>query len=272
MIKKHIESFNRWLNYNPKTATADGWVQWERDFKKSAPIRYFITRKLPDYFRPIKWKYDSIKSWVRYRTYARYHVVKTGLEPGYYEVDTLMLHSSFSLLVDFVEIQAASETLWWSEKYKLPEYKKYDRYFGLYFKFFFREPKLGIENLEWAASLDDPDSPNYDSQCYGTGKPQLNSGEFTQASGAREILELYRWWTELRPAREEVAYPEDLEDLPEDENVLYRMSDEYEEKHPEHAAKTKQWAKDSRIQEEVWAEEDTEMLIRLVKIRKRLWT
>jgi len=50
-------------------------------------------------------KIDRAWWWFRHRfdPRHRYHVVKTGLEPGYYDVPELMLYSCFSLLVRFVE-------------------------------------------------------------------------------------------------------------------------------------------------------------------------
>ena len=41
--------------------------------------------------------------WVKYRTVSKFHVVDTGLEPGYYDKDHLMIHACFTLLVQFVE-------------------------------------------------------------------------------------------------------------------------------------------------------------------------
>jgi hypothetical protein len=56
MIKKRWKSFIQWLKYYPKTATADGWVKWEREYKKFAPIRYFITHKLPTPYKKLKYR------------------------------------------------------------------------------------------------------------------------------------------------------------------------------------------------------------------------
>lgn len=43
--------------------------------------------------------------WFRWRFDPRhqYNVVKTGLKPGYYDIDTLLLHASMSLLCRYVE-------------------------------------------------------------------------------------------------------------------------------------------------------------------------
>jgi hypothetical protein len=44
-----------------------------------------------------------IERWIAYRTYEKYHIVKTDLKPDYYDKDIIMLHCCFSLLKDYVE-------------------------------------------------------------------------------------------------------------------------------------------------------------------------
>lgn len=48
---------------------------------------------------------------VKYRFVPRhrYNIVRTGLKPGYYCIDTLMLHANMSLLREFVEIKHEEE-------------------------------------------------------------------------------------------------------------------------------------------------------------------
>lgn len=55
-----------------------------------------LWRKVPSLFR-------SIERWVAYRTYDKYHIVRTNLKPGYYDKDIILLHACFSLLKDYVE-------------------------------------------------------------------------------------------------------------------------------------------------------------------------
>ena len=52
---------------------------------------------------PVKNLFKDLKWWFLHRTTHRYHVVSTGLSPGYYDTDHLMLHACFNLLKDFVE-------------------------------------------------------------------------------------------------------------------------------------------------------------------------
>lgn len=50
----------------------------------------------------LKYLMMDVRRWVRYRTTRRYHVVKTGLPPGYYDEDVLILHACMALLDRFV--------------------------------------------------------------------------------------------------------------------------------------------------------------------------
>ena len=99
-IKKTIRRFKRWMSFNPPGAlTSDGWNSFNEEFYLKAPIRYWFDNDFRKIFiYPVKWKYREITDWFRYRIYDRYHVVKTGLPPGYNEVDNTMLHVNFNYL------------------------------------------------------------------------------------------------------------------------------------------------------------------------------
>lgn len=47
----------------------------------------------------------NIKYWFMYRFHPKhqYHIVKTGLKPGYYDIDIRMERAMISLLIEFVE-------------------------------------------------------------------------------------------------------------------------------------------------------------------------
>ncbi|PWU00808.1 MAG: hypothetical protein C5B52_08295 [Bacteroidetes bacterium] len=244
--------FARWMDFNPPYAlTASEWRSFEYEFQQEAPIRFFFKHRLPKLYRPVLWKYKGIKDWIRYRTIDRYHVIETGLKPGYHEFDEKILYGSFTMLKDFVEIEVAShfhvqnrDEFPYSKKEKLP----------LYRRLFYRRPDLGIKHLEWEATLDDPSLPP---------TQQFPS----QAIAAREILKLYRWWVDTRPKRdysnnlkydhqgfEMGSLDDDFDHTAEDFIAYHKRFDEIEE---------------NRIE---WDKEDDEMLIRLVKIRQVIWT
>lgn len=250
-ISKLYKKYKQWMDYNPPGAlTGPGWSSFNKEFRKEAPIRYWFHADFKKIFiYPVKWRYEAITDWIRYRTYDKYHIVKTGLEPGYQEVDRIMLHTNFNLLKDFVEISKASRSYWsddvpktWCEEHMLFYRTVYP----------FRRPDLGIKHLEWEMTLDDPTLPP-------------NDQSPAQAKHARETYALYKWWTEDRPNRVEVKINRPASD---DGDIFFSLS---QSKTPEHkkyqADLTKSWK-----QEEKWDKEDDKMLTRLMKIRRGLWT
>lgn len=67
------------------------------------------------WFKPVHWLHrlgaiiDSVYYWIRWRTFDRYHIVKTDLDPGYYDVDEIMFRACFALLGRFVEEELGTE-------------------------------------------------------------------------------------------------------------------------------------------------------------------
>lgn len=249
-IKRLFIAFHKWMEYNPPPALSSrGWRLFNEEFKKVAPVRYWIDN---DFKRqvvlPITWKYQSVADWVRNRLIHRYHIVDTGLKPGYYDIDTIMLHSNFNLLKDYVEIELAvredcNES--WQQKY-IPFYR-------IFYKQ--RHAISGIKHLEWASTLDDPTLPVYEQSV-------------PQAISARETLILYNWWVNDRPDRVslEPQFPVSMSGNEFDmfDMDIDRNTDEYKKYQADLAA--------ADVQEFDWAEEDDQMLMRLVKIRKSLWS
>ena len=255
-INRTLKRFKSWMRFDPPgSMTSKGWRLFDEEFKEKAPIRHwFKTSFKRAVIYPITWKYKDIKYWILYRTTQQYHKLDTGLKPGYYEIDTLMLNANFNMLKDFVEVEQAIHTYWWSEDSKAASWC--EKHMPFYFKFYpFRRPDLGIKHLDWAATLDDPKLP-----------PHERSDR--QAANAREIKILYKWWVEERPARKEIDHtPYDDQGM----GSLGCFDDDFDREADDfkaHIASMEQGNK----QEEDWREEDTAMLIRLIKIRQSLWT
>lgn len=244
------------MDYNPPGAmTSKGWRLFEKEFKEVAPIRYWYKhdfRKAVIY--PIKWKYQAISSWIRYRTYDKYHVLKTGLEPRYYEIETLMLHVNFNMLKDFVEVEQAIHSYWCSDEAKNASWC--ERHMPFYRFFYpFRRPDLGLKHLDWASTLDNPTLPAFEQSP-------------AQAVAARETKALYLWWVNDRPARKEIEYhPYDEQGL----GMLGSLDDDFN-RDAEDYKKHVESMEARTVQEEAWNQEDEDMLIRLIKIRRSLWT
>ncbi len=256
-IKRVIRRFKSWMRYDPPgSMTSKGWRLFNKEYQEQAPVRYWFAHTFKySALMPIKWKYEAIHDWIRYRTYDRYHTVDTGLPPSYHDVTSQMLHVNFNMLKEFVEVEQAWSAYCWSDERKGD--KSLNRFwpFSFFFRQRFRRPDLGIKHFQWAATLDDPSLPPHE-RCDH------------QAVAAREILVLYKWWVEDRPARKEIEH------VPHDDQGLGMMSsldDDFDrdaEDFLEHVASMDAASK----QEEDWSNEDEEMLIRLMKIRRSLWT
>ena len=218
----------------------DEWEQWDEDAKKKHPIRYWIAEEgLSKLQNLVNFPFDliyTIRIYIRNRWIDKLHYLKTGLKPGeYYDLDYRMMHGLFNELVNLVEVEYASMADSETKKYKFVK--------G-------RCAEAGIDYLNWAASLtcdyclkDDPD--------YGKPTPQ--------AIAAQKTLEIYDWWKN-RPNRlcpTKLSGWSDFLDLPKSEQKEKKKRKILEKLH--------------KIEQEQ-EEEDTNMMIELIKIRGSLWT
>ena len=198
-----------------------------------------MSAKIPWY-----WKFErlftNIVDWIMVYVFRRgknmIRIKSLGINE-YADKDWLMFHVAFQLLVNYVE----DELAW---MHSIARGKTRMRYH------WFKIPlakEWGLAHLEWEIQQGD-DSPS-------------------QSEAAKEIKELYLWFKETRPNRPDlwdlVPYrPLEFEPM---ENGAYRMvlPDDEEYKTTSQAA----WDAD-----EAYVEEDTEMLCRLMRVRRALWT
>jgi hypothetical protein len=171
----------------------------------------------------------------------------------------------FNELVDFVEIEQAWHHCIWSDdaktKFNVPWYRK-----GWLRLRTWRCPEAGMEYLRWAETL--------------TNEEFLEEGEkhkaepTYQAKAAKEIIELYTWWTVTYRNRPD----------PMDASGWSAHCDAMREKYPgsffsslnskdpaDRKASDKAHKLLTKI-EKAYEKEDEEMMIRLIKIRESLWT
>jgi hypothetical protein len=189
---------------------------------KYGGIKYWVKSLLFDNY--IGYKLKNIIWFIKYRTTHKYHIVKTGLKPNYYDMDTRMLHVNFNLLKEFVEKSHYNEIV-------------------------------------------DYDTNDEDRKIF------------------QEINFLYKWWTQDRNNREKnlklleedhyKKFPAKLSfvphDLDEDGDPITFLLLE----NPKKSEDEEKIYKDSLFKitdmETNNYNEDTEMLIRLMKIRSHLW-
>jgi hypothetical protein len=163
--------------------------------------------------------------------------VKTNLT-GNPDKDTILLHSCFSLLSDFVEIEEG-----WlgliadkAEKDKIPWYMTLERYRKKHAR------RLGLKYLGYKLLPNNDISPEY-------------------ARSIREIIKLYEWWKDIRPNRSdpyddlrfETFYHMKFEEMLNDEDYI-ELCREVDKKSSK------------------YYQEDTKMLVRLMNIRQFLWS
>lgn len=238
------ERIRKWFHVEPKprATTFDGWDRWKNANRQN--IGYWIAEELLDNLQDI-WMfvpdtYRNVRRYVRNRYIDKTHYLRTRLEPGeYHEMKTRMICGLFETLVDFVEYEKANMQRWSSdEKIKLPN------------------AEAGINYLKWEIDLENQEN-----------------GPSRQSETAKEVLALYTWWKETRPARPDDWDASGL-------SAFYDAQDEgdgFGNMFGDDADTNLQIESgilfDNRVKiEEMYDAEDEEMMIRLIKIRDGLWT
>jgi hypothetical protein len=93
----------------------------------------------------------------------------------------------------------------------------------------------------------------------------------------KEILELYVWFTTLRPNRTNTPYDaymsiKDREKFEEEYGVTFILSDKFKKDHPDVYNEYMNKLNNKHDLEQNFYEEDTKMLKKLIEIRSTLWT
>lgn len=228
----------------PQRATMEDWNTWEQQNQSQHPIIYWITEIGFNFLQDIVMfpldVWEEIRVYIRNRFIDKIHILQTKLTPGrFYEFDTRLLHGAFNSLVDFVECDLAwMQVVFTEDKGKKYGYPFWSRNRGFRFgKFRCRE--AGLDYLQWEMTL--INECEWLTEEEKVNHPEYKCGEpSSQAERAKEVLSLYTWWTLQRPNRID----------PFDDGFV---GDPFEEENRQY-------------------EEDNEMLIRLIKIRKSLWT
>lgn len=137
----------------------------------------------------------KITDFIAFRTTKRYNVIKIrSLKPNYYDKDTILLHAVMQLVVDYVEIELASE-----EENLI---NKIIHAMPYLIRLNYRNKKLGTKRLNTLIELEDTDT-------------QWKTF-YTQ------IKKVYTWWTEEYINREDI---DDIEPL-EREKMYYNEDEE----------------------------------------------
>ena len=220
--------------------SAEEWHKWHAMAKQKS-FRYWLAEEGLDLLQDIVyWPKDFLLSahhYVHNRWISKTHGLNSSLKKGqYHEFDTRILFCLFDELINFVEIEKA-------HLYNICASKPIKSHSS-------RNPEAGIAHLEWEIRL-------------------VNDlGELTdQAFAAKETLALYQWWKNIRPHRpcpyEASGFNLYCENNSRSDNCAIEFNNESELRRLHNLVIQLEDAQDA---------EDTEMLIRLVKLRHRLWT
>jgi hypothetical protein len=258
--------FADWIRGTEKLShgTSDEWAEWEQTARLKK-VRYWLAEEglsaLQDFVNWIPDRLHSVKYYVNNRWVTKTHALTAhsqDIKPGTWcDLGYRFLPAMFNELQEFVETELAWWHIAWDDeakkKFKAPFWAR-----GWWRVRTWRCPEAGLANLEWQMALTENGQPTQ------------------QAIDAREIHDLYIWWTEIyrtRPSTHDASgwsqVVDEIEKTVGGEHLLSLFS----KKIPEDLRDKKRKATKNmdRIDRDYEAEE-TDMMIRLIKIRFRLWT
>jgi hypothetical protein len=269
-----IGKFADWLRGTPKLkcGTSEEWDAWYAEAAKAHPIRYWIAEEGLDHLQKIVYyipdKLNDIRYYINNRWVSHSHALTAhprDIRPGSWsDVGNRFLPCLFNELVDFVEIEQAWHHCIWSDeaktKFETPWWRK-----GWLRWRTWRCPEAGLEYLRWAETL--------------TNEEFLEEGEkhkaepTYQAKAAKEIIELYTWWTVTYRNRPDAYDASGWSEYCEASRAANdgRLSFSGD-KNPELKKMSNKAHKLLQKIEAAYEKEDEAMMIRLIKIRGSLWT
>jgi hypothetical protein len=267
-----IGKFADWLRGTPKPkcGTSEEWDAWEATAKAAHPVRWWIAEEGLDYLQTIVCyipdRLNDVRYYINNRWVSHSHALTAhprDIKPGNWsDVGNRFLPCMFNELVDFVEIEQAWHHCMWSDEAKTEYEVPWWRSGWLRWRTW-RSPEAGMEYLRWASTLTNRDFIEEDVALEPTH----------QATAAKEIIELYTWWTVTyrnRPDPYEVSgwtAACEAQRLANGGKLSFSTpKDPVLEKTQDKAHKILQ-----KIEKD-YAKEDEAMMIRLIKIRQSLWT
>jgi hypothetical protein len=268
--------FADWLRGTTKLkcGTGEEWHEWEDRAKSAYPIRWWLAEEGLDYVQKFVYyipdRLNDVRYYINNRWVSHSHALTAhprDIQPGNWsDVGNRFLPCMFNELVDFVEIEQAWHHCLWSDEakteFEVPWWRK-----GWLRWRTWRSPEAGMAYLNWASTLTNAEFLDED-------KKHLAEPTH-QAKAAKEIIELYTWWTVTYRNRPDpydasgwTAYCEASRAA----NGGSLWGSLGGDKTPEMKKMSDKSLKLLQKIEKAYAKEDEEMMIRLIKIRESLWT
>ena len=269
-----IGKFADWLRGTPKLkcGTSEEWHDWEDKAKAAHPIRWWIAEEGLDYLQKIVYyipdRLNDIRYYINNRWVSHSHALTAhprDIQPGNWsDVGNRFLPCMFNELVDFVEIEQAWHHCMWSDEAKTEFEAPWWRKGWLRWRTW-RSAEAGLEYLRWAETLTNEEFLDDD-------KKHLAEPTY-QANSAKEIIELYTWWTETYRNRPDPYDASGWTEYCEISRAANGGKLSWSgDKSPELKAMSDAAHEKLREIEAAYEAEDEAMMIRLIKIRGSLWT
>jgi len=257
-----------------KAGTAEEWDEWTTTAQMRHNFRYWLAEEGLDHLQKIVYFIPdtlyAIKYYINNRWVSRTHSLTAharDIKPGQWQdVGHRFLPCLFNELVDFIEVEKAWSHIAWGSK---EDRAKYDPPFwasGWFRWRTWRCPQAGLDHLDWEMTLTnsewcEPDNPDYN-------KPTL------QAVNAKELKELYVWWTETYRNRPDPYEASGWSAHCDAMRVKYPGSfmSSLNSKDPADQKASNKAHKLLQKIEAAYEKEDEAMMIRLIKVRNSLWT
>jgi hypothetical protein len=266
--------FADWVRGTAKLSagTSEEWDEWTTAARMKHNFRYWLAEEglshLQDFITWPARKINDIRYYINNRWVSHSHALTAhprDIKPGSWsDVGSRFLPCLFNELVDFVEIEQAWHYVMWNseeqKKYNVPWWRS-----GWLRWRTWRCAEAGLAYLDWASTL--------------TNEEFLEEGEkhkaepTYQAKAAKEILELYTWWTTTYRNRPDPYEASGWTAACEAQRAANGGKLSFSE--PKDPAFKKASDKAHKLLQKIEAayeKEDEAMMIRLIKIRQSLWT
>ena len=268
--------FADWIRGTKKLSVGTGeeWDDWNTAAQMKHNFRYWLAEEALGHIQdfvtwPVRTLYD-IKYYINNRWVSRTHSLTAhsrDIKPGQWQdVGNRFLPCLFNELVDFVEIETAWSQIAWGNKEARAKYNPPFYATGWFRWRVWRSPQAGLDHLDWAMTLTNVE---------WLAEDKKSEAEPTsQAISAKEIKELYTWWTTVYRNRPDPHDASGWSEHCDAMRVKYPGSffSSLNDKNSEDKKASDKALKLLQKIESAYEKEDTEMMIRVIKIRDSLWT
>jgi len=272
---RSCSKFADWVRGTKKLSvgTSEQWDEWTTAAQMKHNFRYWLAEEglshLQDFVYYIPNRLHDVRYYINNRWVSRSHSLTAhsrDIKPGNWcDVGNRFLPCLFNELVDFVEIEQAWHHCMWSDEAKTKFETPWWRKSWLRWRTW-RCPEAGLEYLRWAADLKFDEHMGCEPGSKGYGEPTY------QAKAAKEIIELYTWWTVTYRNRPDPYDASGWTEYCEKARELNGGKLLGSKSTPELKKMSDKSHKLLQKIETAYKKEDETMMIRLIRIRESLWT